>query len=227
MPAAPVSTESRFLFTENVQFSYVSLRCTSSGQRTRSRHGRKAREEDGSSITAEFVLDVNPEEVTGWSLCASYLPAACILFLLQSLAAVCHSHINPNYSSISCFGCGGRLWVETFEWWLGIIFNSMFVINVRRNFCRHLWYGMLFSAESCDLNCVRRRSEKRLRKTIRTLRKSINREQFHLHFAGSDYELGKSLVQPAELPGHCVAGQVLVNRKCGTFGLIFFYPTSQ
>ncbi|XP_035508120.1 signal peptide, CUB and EGF-like domain-containing protein 2 isoform X4 [Morone saxatilis] len=69
-------------------------------------------------------------------------------------------------------------------------------------------------AESCDLNCVRRRSEKRLRKTIRTLRKSINREQFHLHFAGSDYELGKSLGQPAELPGHCVAGQVLVGRKC-------------
>ncbi|XP_029284475.1 signal peptide, CUB and EGF-like domain-containing protein 2 isoform X4 [Cottoperca gobio] len=69
-------------------------------------------------------------------------------------------------------------------------------------------------AESCDLNCVRRRSEKRLRKTIRTLRKSINREQFHFHFAGSDYELAKSLGKPAELPGHCVAGQVLVGRKC-------------
>ncbi|XP_035796806.2 signal peptide, CUB and EGF-like domain-containing protein 2 isoform X4 [Amphiprion ocellaris] len=66
--------------------------------------------------------------------------------------------------------------------------------------------------ESCDLNCVRRRSEKRLRKTIRTLRKSINREQFHLHFAGADYELSKG--QPAELPGRCVAGQVLVGRKC-------------
>uniref|UniRef100_A0A8C6KLL5 Signal peptide, CUB domain, EGF-like 2 n=1 Tax=Nothobranchius furzeri TaxID=105023 RepID=A0A8C6KLL5_NOTFU len=66
----------------------------------------------------------------------------------------------------------------------------------------------------CDLNCVRRRSEKRLRKTIRTLRKSINREQFHLHFAGADYELSKSLGHPAELPGHCPAGQVLVGRKC-------------
>ncbi|KAG8001567.1 DENN domain-containing protein 5A [Nibea albiflora] len=57
-------SDSRFLFTENVQFSYVSLRCTSSGQRTRSRHGRKAGEEDSSSITAEFELDVNLEEVT-------------------------------------------------------------------------------------------------------------------------------------------------------------------
>lgn len=78
---------------------------------------------------------------------------------------------------------------------------------------------MLLSAESCDLNCVRRRSEKRLRKTIRTLRKSINREQFHLHFAGADYELSKHLGQPAEAQGHCVAGQVLVGRKCGEWCL--------
>ncbi|XP_023149892.2 signal peptide, CUB and EGF-like domain-containing protein 2 isoform X3 [Amphiprion ocellaris] len=74
------------------------------------------------------------------------------------------------------------------------------------------WNKKDCNAESCDLNCVRRRSEKRLRKTIRTLRKSINREQFHLHFAGADYELSKG--QPAELPGRCVAGQVLVGRKC-------------
>lgn len=70
---SPMSTDSRFLFTENIQFSYVSLRCTSSGHRMRSRHGRKAGEEYGSSITAEFELDVNLEEVTGWSLCASCL----------------------------------------------------------------------------------------------------------------------------------------------------------
>uniref|UniRef100_A0A8C5FZB7 Signal peptide, CUB and EGF-like domain-containing protein 2 n=1 Tax=Gouania willdenowi TaxID=441366 RepID=A0A8C5FZB7_GOUWI len=119
---SPIFTDSTFLFTENVQFSYVSLRCTPSGQRSRSRHGRKAGEEDGSSITAEFEMDVNLEEVT---------------------------------------------------------------------------------AENCDLNCVRRRSEKRLRKTIRTLRKSINKEQFHLHFAGADYELSKSFGQPVGLPGHC------------------------
>uniref|UniRef100_A0A4W6D140 Signal peptide, CUB and EGF-like domain-containing protein 3 n=1 Tax=Lates calcarifer TaxID=8187 RepID=A0A4W6D140_LATCA len=74
---------------------------------------------------------------------------------------------------------------------------------------------LLLSAESCDLNCVRRRSEKRLRKTIRTLRKSINREQFHLHFAGSDYELSRNPDQPAELAGHCAGGQVLMGRKCG------------
>lgn len=97
--------------------------------------------------------------------------------------------------------------------------NSHFTIGVSDEILlwKQLWYQVLFSAESCDLNCVRRRSEKRLKKTIRTLRKSINREQFHLHFAGSAYEISKSLGQLAELPGHCVAGQVLVGRKCGEF----------
>uniref|UniRef100_A0A7N8YDD0 Signal peptide, CUB and EGF-like domain-containing protein 2 n=1 Tax=Mastacembelus armatus TaxID=205130 RepID=A0A7N8YDD0_9TELE len=132
----------RLPFTENVEFSYVSLRCTSPGQRLRSRDGRKAGEEDGSSITAEFVLDLNLEE-------------------------------------------------------------------------------------SCDLNCVRRRTEKRLRKTIRTLRKSITRERFHLHFAGSAYELSKSSGQLAELPGQCMTGQVLVDRKCVSCSVGSYYDGDQ
>ncbi|XP_040893717.1 signal peptide, CUB and EGF-like domain-containing protein 2 isoform X5 [Toxotes jaculatrix] len=81
--------------------------------------------------------------------------------------------------------------------------------------------------ESCDLNCVRRRSEKRLRKTIRTLRKSINREQFHLHFAGSDYELSKNPDQPAELAGHCVGGQVPMGRKCVSCSVGTYYDGEQ
>uniref|UniRef100_A0A8C2EQY0 Signal peptide, CUB and EGF-like domain-containing protein 2 n=1 Tax=Cyprinus carpio TaxID=7962 RepID=A0A8C2EQY0_CYPCA len=76
-------------------------------------------------------------------------------------------------------------------------------------------YQVFLSAEGCDLACVRRRSEKRLRKTIRTLRKSINREQFHLHFAGSEYEMAKKLVRPADPPDHCGTGQVLLDKKCG------------
>ncbi|KAG9352391.1 hypothetical protein JZ751_020804 [Albula glossodonta] len=68
--------------------------------------------------------------------------------------------------------------------------------------------------ESCDLGCVRRRSEKRLRKTIRTLRKSINREQFHLRFAGSEYELAKKISRPAESLESCGTGQVLLDKKC-------------
>uniref|UniRef100_A0AAZ3PBH9 Signal peptide, CUB domain, EGF-like 2 n=1 Tax=Oncorhynchus tshawytscha TaxID=74940 RepID=A0AAZ3PBH9_ONCTS len=142
-----VSTDSRSPFTENVQFSYVRLRCSSSGPRMQSRHGRKAGyEEEGSAITAEFELDVNLEEVT---------------------------------------------------------------------------------AESCDLGCVRRRSEKRLRKTIRTLRKSIHREQFHLHFAGSNYELAKRLARPVDLPEHCGKGQVLVDRKCVSCTVGTYYDRDQ
>uniref|UniRef100_A0A8C5DA89 Signal peptide, CUB and EGF-like domain-containing protein 2 n=1 Tax=Gouania willdenowi TaxID=441366 RepID=A0A8C5DA89_GOUWI len=83
------------------------------------------------------------------------------------------------------------------------------------------------SAENCDLNCVRRRSEKRLRKTIRTLRKSINKEQFHLHFAGADYELSKSFGQPVGLPGHCVSGQVLVGSKCVSCSVGSFFDAEQ
>ncbi|CAI5645420.1 unnamed protein product [Oreochromis niloticus] len=82
-------------------------------------------------------------------------------------------------------------------------------------------------AEGCDVNCVRRRSEKRLRKTIRTLRKSINREQFHLHFAGADYDLSRSPGQLAELPGHCVAGQMLLGRKCVSCGVGTYYDGDQ
>ncbi|XP_060117740.1 signal peptide, CUB and EGF-like domain-containing protein 2 isoform X5 [Heteronotia binoei] len=38
--------------------------------------------------------------------------------------------------------------------------------------------------ETCNLNCVRKRTEKRLRKAIRTLRKVINKEQLHIRLAG-------------------------------------------
>ncbi|XP_029000256.1 signal peptide, CUB and EGF-like domain-containing protein 2 isoform X6 [Betta splendens] len=85
-------------------------------------------------------------------------------------------------------------------------------------------------AESCDLSCVRRRSEKRLRKTIRTLRKSINREQFHLRFAGSAYEISRSpgqLSGTGELPGQCAAGQVPVGRKCVSCGAGTYFDGDQ
>ncbi|XP_060117742.1 signal peptide, CUB and EGF-like domain-containing protein 2 isoform X7 [Heteronotia binoei] len=39
--------------------------------------------------------------------------------------------------------------------------------------------------ETCNLNCVRKRTEKRLRKAIRTLRKVINKEQLHIRLAAS------------------------------------------
>ncbi|XP_015193504.2 signal peptide, CUB and EGF-like domain-containing protein 2 isoform X1 [Lepisosteus oculatus] len=132
-------------YTENVQFSFVSLQCHSVSKKSQNRQGRKAGEEEGSSITAEFELEMNLEEVT----------------------------------------------------------------------------------ESCDLGCVRRRSEKRLRKTIRTLRKSINREQFHLHFSGMEYELSKKLTKPLGLPEQCGTGQVLVDKKCVSCSVGSYYDVEQ
>lgn len=82
-------------------------------------------------------------------------------------------------------------------------------------------YRMSLSAEGCDLACVKRRHEKRLKKTIRTLRKSINREQFHLHVGSSEYELAKKLARPADSPEPCGPGQVLRDRKCGETLLSF------
>ncbi|MCJ8737302.1 hypothetical protein PDJAM_G00022190 [Pangasius djambal] len=139
-------SDKKALATENVQFSFVRLHCNSSSQRQRSRHGRKAVEDESSSITALFELDVNPEEVT---------------------------------------------------------------------------------AEGCDLACVKRRSEKRLKKTIRTLRKSINREQFHLHFGSSEYELAKKPVRPADGPEPCGPGQVLRDRKCVNCGVGTYHDSEQ
>ncbi|MBN3322446.1 SCUB2 protein, partial [Atractosteus spatula] len=132
-------------YTENVQFSFVSLQCHSVSKKSQNRQGRKAGEEEGSSITVEFELEMNLEEVT----------------------------------------------------------------------------------ESCDMGCVRRRSEKRLRKTIRTLRKSINREQFHLHFSGMEYELSKKLTKPLGFPEQCGTGQVLVDKKCVSCSVGSYYDGEQ
>ncbi|XP_056134992.1 signal peptide, CUB and EGF-like domain-containing protein 2 [Lampris incognitus] len=99
-----------------------------------------------------------------------------------------------------------------------------------RCYCRpgyRLHWNKKDCVEGCDMSCVRRRSEKRLRKTIRTLRKSINREQFHFHFAGSDYELAKTLGQPTEPPKRCMAGQVLVGRKCVSCSVGTYYDGDQ
>ncbi|XP_007885762.1 signal peptide, CUB and EGF-like domain-containing protein 2 isoform X5 [Callorhinchus milii] len=71
------------------------------------------------------------------------------------------------------------------------------------------------TAESCDFGCVRRKTEKRLRKTIRTLRKSINREQFYLRLGGADYELTKKTARPMDVQELCGTGQVLRENRCG------------
>ncbi|MBN3288999.1 SCUB2 protein, partial [Polypterus senegalus] len=123
--------EKRGPHAENLQFSFVRLQCYTS-KKGRSQPGRKAVEEEGSIIVAEFEMELSQGEVT----------------------------------------------------------------------------------ESCDLGCVRKRTEKRLRKTIRTLRKSINREQFHINIGGNEYELSKKGSKSRDANDQCGTGQVLLDNTC-------------
>ncbi|XP_007885760.1 signal peptide, CUB and EGF-like domain-containing protein 2 isoform X3 [Callorhinchus milii] len=83
------------------------------------------------------------------------------------------------------------------------------------------------TAESCDFGCVRRKTEKRLRKTIRTLRKSINREQFYLRLGGADYELTKKTARPMDVQELCGTGQVLRENRCVSCSVGTFYDGEQ
>ncbi|XP_075044620.1 signal peptide, CUB and EGF-like domain-containing protein 2 isoform X2 [Mixophyes fleayi] len=69
--------------------------------------------------------------------------------------------------------------------------------------------------ESCSFSCVRRKVEKRLRKTIRTLRKAISKEHFHVRLSGKDFEVSKKTPRTADLQDSCGTGQVRVDSRCG------------
>ncbi|XP_049746286.1 signal peptide, CUB and EGF-like domain-containing protein 2 isoform X3 [Elephas maximus indicus] len=68
---------------------------------------------------------------------------------------------------------------------------------------------------SCDLSCIVKRTEKRLRKAIRTLRKAAHREQFHLQLSGMDLEVAKKSPRTSELRAEsCGVGQGHVESQC-------------
>ncbi|KAF5918838.1 hypothetical protein HPG69_005878 [Diceros bicornis minor] len=69
---------------------------------------------------------------------------------------------------------------------------------------------------SCDLSCLVKRTEKRLRKAIRTLRKAAHREQFHLQLSGMDLEVAKKSPRTSERRAEsCGVGQGHVGNQCG------------
>ncbi|XP_040183817.1 signal peptide, CUB and EGF-like domain-containing protein 2 isoform X3 [Rana temporaria] len=68
--------------------------------------------------------------------------------------------------------------------------------------------------ESCSFSCVRRKAEKRLRKTIRTLRKAIGKDHFHVRLSGKDFEVTRKIPRMPELPEMCGSGQVRVDNRC-------------
>uniref|UniRef100_A0A8C9CH25 Signal peptide, CUB and EGF-like domain-containing protein 2 n=1 Tax=Phocoena sinus TaxID=42100 RepID=A0A8C9CH25_PHOSS len=68
---------------------------------------------------------------------------------------------------------------------------------------------------SCDPSCIIKRTEKRLRKAIRTLRKAAHREQFHLQLSGVDLEVAKKSPQTSEhWAESCGVGQGHVGNQC-------------
>ncbi|XP_032344946.1 signal peptide, CUB and EGF-like domain-containing protein 2 isoform X5 [Camelus ferus] len=69
---------------------------------------------------------------------------------------------------------------------------------------------------SCDLSCIVKRTEKRLRKAARTLRKAVHRERFHLQLSGMDLEVAKKSPRTSEhRVESCRVGQGHVGNQCG------------
>lgn len=67
----------------------------------------------------------------------------------------------------------------------------------------------------CNLGCVRKRTEKRLRKAIRTLRKVINKEQFHIRLSGMDHDVARKSPRVMDAQELCILGQRHVDNRCG------------
>lgn len=72
------------------------------------------------------------------------------------------------------------------------------------------------SSASCNLSCVVKRTEKRLRKAIRTLKKAAHREQFHLQLSGLDLDVAKKSPRVSEQQEEtCGVGQGRGESQCG------------
>uniref|UniRef100_A0A8C0GC57 Signal peptide, CUB domain and EGF like domain containing 2 n=1 Tax=Chelonoidis abingdonii TaxID=106734 RepID=A0A8C0GC57_CHEAB len=81
--------------------------------------------------------------------------------------------------------------------------------------------------DTCDLSCARKRTEKRLRKTIRTLRKAINREQFHVCLSGIDHEVAEKSPKLLNLQEFCGMGQMRVDNRCASCSVGTYYDGEQ
>ncbi|XP_041441775.1 signal peptide, CUB and EGF-like domain-containing protein 1 isoform X2 [Xenopus laevis] len=76
--------------------------------------------------------------------------------------------------------------------------------------------------DSCNSDCVRRKMEQKLQTAIKTLRKSINKQQFYIQFSGAEYEVAQKPAKVSETHEPCSTGHILLDGKCvscpaGTF----------
>ncbi|KAA8579913.1 hypothetical protein FQN60_005448 [Etheostoma spectabile] len=71
------------------------------------------------------------------------------------------------------------------------------------------------ASDTCNVDCVRERMKQKLQSTMRTLRKSINKQQFYIQFFGTEYEVAQKPPRAPNGTEACSTGQVLRDGKCG------------
>ncbi|XP_062432139.1 signal peptide, CUB and EGF-like domain-containing protein 2 isoform X1 [Rhea pennata] len=68
--------------------------------------------------------------------------------------------------------------------------------------------------DTCDVRCARKKTEKRFRKTVRTLRKAVSRDHFRVRVSGVDHEIVKKSLKLSEPQESCGVGQMHVGNRC-------------
>uniref|UniRef100_A0A8C4JK67 Protein CEGP1 n=1 Tax=Dromaius novaehollandiae TaxID=8790 RepID=A0A8C4JK67_DRONO len=77
--------------------------------------------------------------------------------------------------------------------------------------------------DTCDVRCARKKTEKRFRKTIRTLRKTVSRDHFRVRVSGVDHELARKSLKLSEPQESCGVGQMHVVNRCVSCGVGTYY----
>ncbi|KAJ7344448.1 hypothetical protein JRQ81_000398 [Phrynocephalus forsythii] len=81
--------------------------------------------------------------------------------------------------------------------------------------------------DTCSLSCVRKRTERRLRKAIRTLRKVINKEQFHIRLSGVDHDVTRKSFRILDMQEFCGPGQRHADNRCASCSVGTYYHDEQ
>ncbi|KAM6073689.1 LOW QUALITY PROTEIN: signal peptide, CUB and EGF-like domain-containing protein 2 [Chlamydotis macqueenii] len=68
--------------------------------------------------------------------------------------------------------------------------------------------------DTCDVRCARKKTEKRFHKTIRTLRKTVSRDQFRIRVSDMDHEVARKPLKLSEMQQSCGVGQMHVGNRC-------------
>ncbi|KAM9446036.1 signal peptide, CUB and EGF-like domain-containing protein 3 isoform 3-T3 [Clarias gariepinus] len=67
---------------------------------------------------------------------------------------------------------------------------------------------------SCDLSCVRKQMEQKMKSSIKALKKSINQERFLIRVAGLEYEVAQKVSQSADKQDQCGPGRERDSGRC-------------